>query len=109
MFFIDEAVVCLITVEDVDCDRTFGSKANHAVVIGSGSMEGGEPTIFIKDSNRDKTSSAHSIDELGPPHDEGNKRSDLAEKKWDGAMQCVIPQLVVQTVEQGLINHKLIY
>jgi hypothetical protein len=31
-------------------------------------MEGGEPTIFIKDSNRDKIWSVDSIDVLVPPH-----------------------------------------
>ena len=85
---------------------SFGSETSHAVVIGSGSMEGGEPTIFIKDSNRDKTCSAHSIDELDPPHALAAPRETkevIQQKKSDGAMQCVIPQLVVQTVEQGLI------
>ena len=46
-------------------------------------MEGGEPTIFIKDSNRDKIWSVDSIDVLVPPHalaaaEVRNVRCDLA-------------------------------
>ena len=52
-------------------------------MIGSGSMEGGERTIFIKDSNRDKIWSVDSIDVLVPPHalaaaEVRNVRCDLA-------------------------------
>lgn len=52
-------------------------------MIGSGSMEGGEKTIFIKDSNRDKIWSVDSIDVLVPPHalaaaEVRNVRCDLA-------------------------------
>ena len=52
-------------------------------MIGSGSMEGGEKTIFIKDSNRDKIWSVDSIDVLVPLHalaaaEVRNVRCDLA-------------------------------
>jgi hypothetical protein len=61
-----------ICISKQDVDWTQGTEADHAVVIGSGSMQGGEKLV-IKDSNCARPWFASSIDVLVPPSLDGKK------------------------------------